>query len=671
MLKPAFQSACRAAVEALARETADGGPAMLIGSPWVEDGKLYNACALLDGGRIAALRFKANLPNYGVFDEKRLFARGPAAGPVTIRGIRVGVPICEDIWLEESEDYENVVECLAETGAEILVVPNGSPYARDKNDMRLSIAVARVTESGLPLIYLNQVGGQDELVFDGASFALNADLSVAAQLPAFEESITTLRWTRGEDGWRCAGPIAPVLEGDEADYAACVLGLRDYVAQERISRRAARRLRRHRFRRCARRSRSTRWAQSACAASCCRFASPRRCRSTMRPSSQATLGIRYEVLPIANAVNGFEEILSETFKGLPRDITEENLQARTRGTLLMAISNKTGAMVVTTGNKSEMSVGYATLYGDMNGGFNPIKDIYKTEVFRLSSLAQFVEAGWRARAVGRSHPGQHHHAAADRGAARKPDRPGFAAALRCAGCDPGAAGRARGAAGLDRRRGLRSRDGGADRSAAQHRRVQATAGRTRRQGDAAAISAATAAIPSPTVFATRASRCRNPTRSWCRAPAARRPRRSRDRGQRWTRFAVQENASKQKVASPVPIRSDGGFSSTRRDESRADRTDGLSDAVPGWNAAASGRRCVRSRRGRRGAFLPGGGPGFTSGGRCIFFALSSVTMMSPCCSAAALSSIDFSASDQVWPGALQAQDGLNSWRKRNAFGSAV
>src|SRR5476649_626068 len=220
VLKPAFQSACRAAIEELARETADGGPAMLIGVPWVEDGKLYNACALLDEGRIAAIRFKANLPNYGVFDEKRLFARGPAAGPVTIRGIRVGVPICEDIWLEESEDYENVVECLAETGAEILIVPNGSPYARDKTDVRLSIAVARVTESGLPLIYLNQVGGQDELVFDGASFALNADLSVAAQLPDFAESITSLRWTKGDDGWRCAGPIVPVLEGDKADYAA-------------------------------------------------------------------------------------------------------------------------------------------------------------------------------------------------------------------------------------------------------------------------------------------------------------------------------------------------------------------------------------------------------------------------------------------------------------------
>src|ERR1700753_1553151 len=236
VLKPAFQSACRSAIEELARDTSDGGPAMLIGTPWVEGGKLYNAVTLLDGGRVAALRFKANLPNYGVFDEKRLFARGPAAGPVTVRGVRVGVPICEDIWVEESAEYENGVECQAETGAEIIVVPNGSPYARDKNDVRLSIAVARVTESGLPLIYLNQVGGQDEIVFDGASFALNADLSVAAQLPAFSENITTLRWKKGEDGaWRCSGPIVPELDADKADYAACVLGFGGYVRETRLS----------------------------------------------------------------------------------------------------------------------------------------------------------------------------------------------------------------------------------------------------------------------------------------------------------------------------------------------------------------------------------------------------------------------------------------------------
>jgi NAD+ synthase len=385
VLKPAFQSACRAAIEQLARETADGGPAVLIGSPWVEDGKLYNACALLDEGRIAAIRYKCNLPNYGVFDEKRLFARGPAAGPVTIRGVRVGVPICEDIWLEESEDYENVVECLAETGAEILVVPNGSPYARDKNDLRLSIVVARVTESGLPLVYLNQVGGQDELVFDGASFALNADLSVAAQLPAFSESITTLRWARSEAGWRCSGPVAPALDGDSGDYAACVLGVRDYVGKNGFPGVLL--------------GISGGIDSALCAAIAVDALGVDRVRGVMLPyrytaqvslddaaKLASALGIRYEVLPIAQAVEGFEAILATTFAGLPRDITEENLQARTRGTLLMAISNKTGAMVVTTGNKSEMSVGYATLYGDMNGGFNPIKDIYKTEVFRLSRL---------------------------------------------------------------------------------------------------------------------------------------------------------------------------------------------------------------------------------------------------------------------------------------------
>jgi NAD+ synthase len=385
VLKPAFQAACRAAIEQLARETADGGPAMLIGTPWVEDGKLYNACALLDEGRIAALRFKANLPNYGVFDEKRLFARGAPSGPVTISGVRIGVPICEDIWLEESEDYENVVETLAETGAEILVVPNGSPYACDKGDLRLSVAVARVTESGLPLVYLNEVGGQDELVFDGASFALNGDLTVAAQLPAFEEHVTTLVWHRWRSGWHCSGPIVAQPEGDKADYAACVLGLRDYVAKNGFPGVLL--------------GISGGIDSALCAAIAVDALGADQVHGVMLPYRYTAphsiadagelaghLGIRYEVLPIAEAVTGFETILSGIFKNLPADITEENLQARTRGTLLMAISNKTGLMVVTTGNKSEMSVGYATLYGDMNGGFNPIKDIYKTQVFRLAAL---------------------------------------------------------------------------------------------------------------------------------------------------------------------------------------------------------------------------------------------------------------------------------------------
>ena len=178
VLKPAFQAACRAEIEKLARETASGGPALLVGTPWVDGGKLYNAVALLDGGAIAALRFKVDLPNYGVFDEKRVFAAGPMPGPVNFRGVRLGVPICEDIWGDE------IVECLAETGAEILVVPNGSPYWRQKGDVRLNIAVARVTEQGLPTIYVNQIGGQDELIFDGVSFGLHADCSLAFQLGA-------------------------------------------------------------------------------------------------------------------------------------------------------------------------------------------------------------------------------------------------------------------------------------------------------------------------------------------------------------------------------------------------------------------------------------------------------------------------------------------------------
>src|SRR5579871_2335843 len=384
VLKPAFQAACRAAVDALARDTADGGPAVLIGTPWVEDGKLYNAYALLAGGRIEAIRFKVNLPNYGVFDEKRVFASGPVPGPVGFRGVRLGLPVCEDTWTDWGE-YENIVECLAETGAEILIVPNGSPYTREKVDMRLSISVARVTESGLPLVYVNQVSGQDELVFDGGSFALNGDLSVAAQLPAFEENVTTLRWRKEAAGWRCNGPVADLLEGDKADYAACVLGWRGYVNKNGFPGVLL--------------GISGGIDSALCAAIAVDALGAERVRGVMLPfrftaqvslddaeKLAANLGFHYEVLPIAKAVHGFEEILSDVFKGRPRDITEENLQARARGTLLMAISNKTGAMVVTTGNKSEMSVGYATLYGDMNGGFNPIKDIYKTEVFRISTL---------------------------------------------------------------------------------------------------------------------------------------------------------------------------------------------------------------------------------------------------------------------------------------------
>src|ERR1700751_5129760 len=201
VLKPAFQAACRSAVEALARETADGGPAVLTGTPGVQDGKLYNAYALLAGGRVAALRFKVNLPNYGVFDAKRVFASGPLPGPISCRGVRLGVPVCEDTWTHWG-DYENVVECFIETGAEFLIVPNGSPYWRDKAEVRLNVSVQSVAETGLPLIYVNQVGGQDELVFDGASFALKSDRSVASHLPAFREVVLTTHWSRSGGDWR-------------------------------------------------------------------------------------------------------------------------------------------------------------------------------------------------------------------------------------------------------------------------------------------------------------------------------------------------------------------------------------------------------------------------------------------------------------------------------------
>jgi NAD+ synthase len=380
VLKPAFQAACRGAVEALARETADGGPAMLVGTPWVEDGKLYNAYCLLDGGRIAAVRLKVDLPNYGVFDEKRVFVPGPLPGPINFRGVRLGVPICEDIWGEE------VVECLAETGAELLLVPNGSPYWRKKDEVRLNIAVARVTESDLPLLYVNQVGGQDELVFDGASFGLHADRSLAFQLPAFREEVATIRWERTAKGWRSIGaPMARPEEGDRADYAACVLGLRDYVDKNGFPGVVL--------------GLSGGIDSAICAAMAVDALGAKRVRCVMLPyrftspdsladaaAVAKALGVPYDVVPIASAVEGLEQAIAPLTAGRPRDVTEENLQARARGTILMAISNKFGLMVVTTGNKSEMSVGYATLYGDMNGGFNPIKDLYKTEVYRLSRL---------------------------------------------------------------------------------------------------------------------------------------------------------------------------------------------------------------------------------------------------------------------------------------------
>ncbi|MFG1324911.1 MULTISPECIES: NAD+ synthase [Xanthobacter] len=387
VLKPSFQAACRKAMEELAAETVEG-PALLIGSPWVEGGKLYNSVLLLENGGISAVRHKVDLPNYGVFDEKRVFAAGPMPGPIPFKGVRLGVPVCEDIW------GPDVVECLAETGAEILLVPNGSPYRRSVYEERENVAVARVVESRLPLLYVNQVGGQDELVFDGASFCLNADRFLALQFPSFEERVRVTRWERLPTGWAMTeGGITDRTEEDRADYAACVLGLKDYVNKNRFPGVVI--------------GLSGGIDSALCAAMAVDALGPERVHCIMLPYRYTSgeslsdaaavadaLGVRYDTLPIAPAVEGLEAVLQPVFAGRERDVTEENLQSRVRGTLLMSISNKFGGMVVTTGNKSEMSTGYATLYGDMNGGYNPIKDLYKTEVFRLSRLRNAWKPAW-------------------------------------------------------------------------------------------------------------------------------------------------------------------------------------------------------------------------------------------------------------------------------------
>ena len=378
VLRPTFVAACRAAVEELAKDTVTG-PALLIGLPWREGAHLYNSVALLANGKIEAVRHKFDLPNYGVFDEKRVFNAGPAPGPISFKGVRLGVPICEDIWTEET------CETLAETGAEILLSPNGSPFERNKDDVRLNLVVARVTETGLPMAYLNQVGGQDELVFDGASFVLNADRTLAWQMPMFEEQIALTEWVRGEDGWSCVpGEILAVPENEAETWKACVLGLRDYVLKNRFPGVVL--------------GLSGGIDSAVVAAMAVDALGADRVHCVMLPYAYTSrdslvdaeecaklLGVRYDVVPIKQPVEGFLAALQPMFERTSAGITEENLQSRTRGVILMAISNKFGSMVLTTGNKSEMSVGYATLYGDMNGGYNPIKDVYKTEVYRLAS----------------------------------------------------------------------------------------------------------------------------------------------------------------------------------------------------------------------------------------------------------------------------------------------
>ncbi len=378
VLKPALQEDAREAIEKFAADTADGGPAVLIGTPWVEEGKLYNACVLLDGGTVAARTFKVDLPNYGVFDEKRVFVPGPLPGPFNIRGIRIGVPVCEDIWTPE------IVECLSETGGEILLVPNGSPFEAGKEGVRLGLIKSRVKESGLPLVYLNQIGGQDEVVFDGASLICNADGTLAHALPAWEEKIVVTDWSRTAKGWVCTpGERTKEEDRETSIYQAMVLGLRDYVNKNRFPGVVL--------------GLSGGIDSAISAAVAVDALGADRVRCVMLPSRYTSrdslddaeecaklLGCQYESVPIEGSVEAFGAALRDTFAGKRPDTTEENIQSRARAVILMAISNKFGPMVLTTGNKSEMSVGYATLYGDMCGGYNVLKDVYKTEVFRLS-----------------------------------------------------------------------------------------------------------------------------------------------------------------------------------------------------------------------------------------------------------------------------------------------
>lgn len=379
VLKPAFQDAVEKAVNDLAADTVAGGPGLLISAPWRVKNVLYNAALMLDGGEITAVRLKHELPNYGVFDEKRVFAPGPLPGPVSFRGVRLGVMVCEDMWLPE------VAECLDESGAEIFVVLNGSPFETDKLDERLNFAVARVTEAGLPLIYVNLVGGQDELVFDGGSFVIGADHSLRAKAQPFVDEVLLTEWRRAEGVWACdQGNLAP--DGDllEATYRAMVLGLRDYVNKNGFPGVILG---------------MSGGIDSALSASvavdalgpdrvhCVMMPSPHTSQESLEDAAECAdhLGVRLDQVGIELAMEAFTAMLADQFEDTKSDTTEENVQARSRGITLMALSNKFGSMVLSTGNKSEMSVGYSTLYGDMCGGYSVLKDVYKTTVYALST----------------------------------------------------------------------------------------------------------------------------------------------------------------------------------------------------------------------------------------------------------------------------------------------
>jgi NAD+ synthase len=374
VLKPAFVAHAAAELAALARDCADGPP-LGIGLPLAEGGAVYNAYAILQGGRVTGYARKHHLPNYNVFDEPRVFRAGSIAGPFRVGPLRVGTPICEDSW------YPDVAETMAESGADLLMVPNGSPFRRGKFDVRMNHMVARVIETGLPLVYLNMVGGQDDQVFDGGTFVLNPGGALAVQLPVFEEAVAHVEFDEEPAGWRArAGPRAALPGIVEQDYRAMVLALHDYLAKNGFAKALL--------------GLSGGVDSALVAAVAADALGPANVRCVMLASEftagesledaaavARALGCRLDTLSIEPARAAVAGTLAPLFAGLGEDVTEENVQSRLRGVLLMALSNKFGEMLLSTGNKSEVAVGYATIYGDMAGGYNPIKDLYKTRVF--------------------------------------------------------------------------------------------------------------------------------------------------------------------------------------------------------------------------------------------------------------------------------------------------
>ncbi|MBS0564495.1 MAG: NAD+ synthase [Proteobacteria bacterium] len=387
VMKPAFVRHAITALERLAADCAEG-PALGIGGPWWDGRRLYNAFWVMDGGRIVARVLKHNLPNDTVFDEVRQFSAGDVSGPYRIGPLRIGSPVCEDAW------HEDVAETLAETGAEILLVPNGSPYYRNKYDRRVSLMVARVIETKLPLVYLNMVGAQDDQIFDGGSFALNPGGEIAAQLPVFDEMIAHVDFARGPQGWRALrAEIEPLPDEWEQDYRAMVEALRDYTAKSGIAKVLL--------------GLSGGIDSALVAAIAADALGPANVRCVMLPSEYTSqdslddaaavarkLGCRLDTIPIEGARAAVGAALAPLFAGQKPGVAEENIQSRLRGLLLMALSNKFGEMLLSTGNKSEMAVGYATIYGDMAGGYNPLKDLYKTRVFDLCRWRNAQHRAW-------------------------------------------------------------------------------------------------------------------------------------------------------------------------------------------------------------------------------------------------------------------------------------